>query len=417
MNTPKNNRQPGALDQAKVRLEQQDYSGAERLARQALAEDPKSLQARNFLAVVFGFTEREDQAIQILREIMEAHGTEPDAYYNLASLLHKGGKPEESLAALEKLFARATFHSPGPGTVYSSALSLCQQVQSALADKHHERACQEVQGLSRSIEALTGYPVAVLSEDLPQGVNVAVKTGWVSDRRQHVLRCSRSFPRLLQPHLIAHHLIRIELLAQARKTGKLRGFTTTPANAQFLKRLLCLRRPQICRLLDKGVDPEFIARAAWDTVNRLLRSLYTCPIELVVETSLRDRLPVLAASQFLDLARYFDGAPNPAELFEREQILPRTVTRIGLALNCVQARLLGSLFANTSALALAYKPTEVYPLASRLWNCWQAAAASLGPADEYLLVDRFAEILGLRNGYEWVPLTPEAGPISGVALN
>ena len=145
--------------------------------------------------------------------------------------------------------------------------------------------------------------------------------------------------------------------------------------------------------------------------------LYTCPIELVVETSLRDRLPVLAASQFLDLARYFASAPNPAELFEREQILPRTLVRVGLAFNCVQARLFGSLFANTSALALAYKPTEVYPLASRLWNCWQAAAASLGPGDEYLLVDRFAEILGLRKGYEWVSELPEGGPISGAALN
>ena len=417
MNTPKNNQQPGALDQAKVRLEQQDYSGAERLARQALADDPRSPRARNFLAVVFGFTERGDQAIQIFREIIEAHRSEPHAYYNLASLLHKGGKPEESLAILKELFARARFNFPGSGTVCSSALSLCEQVQNLLAEKSHEHACQEVLGLSRSVQVLTGYPVAVLSEDLAEDVEVAVETAWRSGRSQHVIRWSRSIPRLLQPHLIARCLIRIELLAQARKTGKLRGFTTTPANNRFLYRLLYQRLPHICRLLDEGGDAQFIVLTAWDNVTRLLHLLHSCPIDLVAETSLRDRLPVLAASQFLDLARDFAGAPNPAELLEREQILPRTLVRARLAFNCVQARLLGSLFANTSALALAYKPTEVYPLASRLWNCWQAAAASLGPGDEYLLVDRFAEILGLRKGYEWVSTPPEGGPISRAAFN
>jgi hypothetical protein len=67
----------------------------------------------------------------------------------------------------------------------------------------------------------------------------------------------------------------------------------------------------------------------------------------------------------------------------------------------VKAILHDSLFPSTSRFHLACTETEIYPLAKRVWDCWQAAAPSFGPGDEYRLVDAFADVLGLRGCYEW----------------
>src|ERR1035441_6123177 len=73
----------------------------------------------------------------------------------------------------------------------------------------------------------------------------------------------------------------------------------------------------------------------------------------------------------------------------------------GLALNCVRAQLHDLLFRGATGFALAYTDTEVFPLASRLWDHWQSTLSSNALGDEYRLVDDFANILGLRQGYEW----------------
>jgi hypothetical protein len=43
--------------------------------------------------------------------------------------------------------------------------------------------------------------------------------------------------------------------------------------------------------------------------------------------------------------------------------------------------------------------------AQRLFQHWQSRQGNLGPGDEYTLVDEFADLLGLRDWYEWRPDT------------
>jgi len=390
-------------------LQEQDYPGAERFINRALAINPNCGFALNAHGLLLVRTGRETEATAVYLRAIALHPAEPNAYFNLASMHYCGGRLEETLAVLEQLFAKATCSSPVSAKIRSLAYRLCHQVQEGLAAKHHDAACGAVEGFRRSIEDLTGCPVVVRSEDLPEDRAAVTQIALGCGRRQHVIRCSPSFPSLLQPHLLAQQLMRLELAARASKTGKARAFTTTPATQPFLTRLVRLRRPHIRRLLDQGYDERAIARTAWDEVRALLLALHSCPLELLVETSLRERLPALASAQFLGMARDFAEARDPSEVLEDEHIIPRNLVRIGLAFDCVRAMHHGSLFANTSPLPLAYMRTEVYPLASKLWNCWQAAAPSLGPGDVNRLVDAFAEVVRLRQAYEWIA-PPAAWP-------
>lgn len=42
-------------------------------------------------------------------------------------------------------------------------------------------------------------------------------------------------------------------------------------------------------------------------------------------------------------------------------------------------------------------------MARRLHDHWTSRADSLAPGDEYDQVDGFAELLGIRGWFEWVP--------------
>jgi hypothetical protein len=42
-------------------------------------------------------------------------------------------------------------------------------------------------------------------------------------------------------------------------------------------------------------------------------------------------------------------------------------------------------------------------VSQRLFRHWQTRCPQLGPGDEYVLVDEFADIVGLRGWYEWKP--------------
>ena len=74
-----------------------------------------------------------------------------------------------------------------------------------------------------------------------------------------------------------------------------------------------------------------------------------------------------------------------------------------LALNGAYALFLDDLFCGASEMSTPYRREETFGLSQKLWQHWQDRSKSLGPGDEYRLVDEFADMVGLRDWYEWRP--------------
>ena len=226
-----------------------DFSTALRLVSQALAARPESPPGLNALAMLSSRIGREPEALRVLRSTIAAHPADTLTYFHLARLHEDGHRPEEALATLEQFFANAASGSLTSPKLLSSAFSLCDRVQHTLAAKNQEAASEAVQGLRQHVEGLTGYPVVVAYEEMPEDRDAEVTTAWASADGKHLVRCNRSVPPALQPHLLAHQLMRIKLVAEARRADEIRYLVTTPATAPCQLRLLRLRRPQIRRLL------------------------------------------------------------------------------------------------------------------------------------------------------------------------
>ena len=390
--------QTNLLDQANVRLQNKDYRAAKRLLRRALAADPQSCTALNTLVALFELTGRHWLAIATLGHIIKIHPTDPNAYYNLAHFLHQDGKPEDALATLERLFTKTRSTGPVSIKILACAFLLCQEVQRTLAAKNHPAACQAVEEFRRSVEALTGYPVVLALEELPPATGSVTETALRCGQAQHLIRCNRSFPDTLRQHFIARGLMQIELESRALRAGKAATFTIAERGLRFL--LDPLLGQQLPRLKAHVHIEEPIRCAALERARRILNNLFSCPTDLVVESTLRHRMPALAAAQFLATGQLLRQEPDSEQVLKQEKIMPEPFLCMDLALNCVRAKLHDLIFRGTTRFALAYNDTAAAYDASQLWEHWRASASSLADGDEYRLVDDFGLILGLNAAYQ-----------------
>lgn len=381
-----------------VCLERGDSPGAERLARQILAAEPANRSALHILAGIYLSTGRQEQAAKMFRRILKIEPGNADAQFNLASLLHASQQPEESLALLEQLFGTVERSSPGTAEILRRAYPLCEEVQRALAVKNHQAACQAVEVLRKETKALSGHPVIVALDNLTSGVGALTASAHISGQPWHLIRFDRSVPDILQPPILAHELLHIQLEARSLHAGKAKTFHLTDKSLQFVLRFY---RPWMNQLRRQGWSGEAVRIAASQSANNLIDTLYNAPLDLIVETQVRQQVPEMYAAQFLAAGKFRAEVSQPSLLLSIEEEMSRRLACIGLALDCVRARQHDRLFGRTTAFASAYDYTEVSPLAAKLWERWEAFVFPPAPADEYRLVDDFAEILGLRQGYEW----------------
>jgi hypothetical protein len=136
-------------------------------------------------------------------------------------------------------------------------------------------------------------------------------------------------------------------------------------------------------------------------VRGIANFLFNCPLDMVIETRLRERMPALAAAQFVSTRMSVSEALQSNTNAEIREITPPVVLRASLALNGAFTLFLDHLYQGATNYAAHYQREESFALAQRLFRHWQIRSPQLGPGDEYALVDEFADMLGLRGWFDW----------------
>jgi hypothetical protein len=392
--TSSNDAHPSLLVDLAVRaFAEHDYAAALCLAHRALSAAPASVAARNVLAAALHRTGRTAEAIAQFRSAIAAQPGDPVPLFNLAGALSEANRSEDSLVEIQRLFALAARADPSQAWIFQRAALLHQQVQTTLAQNQGQAADRAIATLSRSAEALSGYPVRIVSDGLPEGVYACVEIASASGADHHVLRCNRLLPHPVRCHALAHELIHILLASEARAAGQPTRCSLSPSGSESLSAFY--EKPKR-RLHRQGCTRDELQEAVAEDMKWLTRTMVNRSVDLVVESRLHRLLPELRAAQFLALdAWHHVPWPTPSQLLARAGIRPRALMRMGLAVDCVSAMLHDSPFAGATDYAGSYRGTEVFPLATRLWEHWQAASPFFGPGDECRLVGDFARLLGL----------------------
>ena len=140
---------------------------------------------------------------------------------------------------------------------------------------------------------------------------------------------------------------------------------------------------------------------ALNLVQRICAHLLNCPVDMIIETTLRDTVPQLSAAQFLSVRLMALEAWESDSNSVGRELTPRLILRSTHALNGAYALFVDDLFRGATAYASNYRKLETFGASEKLWQHWQRRFPKLGSGDEYDLVDDFAAMLGLKDWYEW----------------
>ncbi len=128
------------------------------------------------------------------------------------------------------------------------------------------------------------------------------------------------------------------------------------------------------------------------------------PLDMLIESRLRHRLPVLRPAQFLSVSALAQKAMETATHPEVVKITPRRIMRANLTLGGAYALFLEELFEGAALPAAPYRKMEGVDTSKRLFQHWKQRAPNLKPGDEYDLVDEFADRSASGTGTPGFPI-------------
>jgi hypothetical protein len=376
----------------------EDWVTAEKFMRRALEiapTDPWALNGLGALAAQRGETE---QAVKLFEQAVLANPELPNPYYGLGVTFQKAGQLALAARALDLLFASARMQDVRSKHVFEQARALYDAVQDELVKQQHPEAFKAVENFRAELEQMSGYPVRMTEGEFKDRTSATIQMAWKHGRDHHLIKHRTGLPEDLLTHQMAHELAHLQLEVEARQAGTNRFLVTTDkTEASALRRL----EGDLRKLQREGFPAEAAHGLATALVRGLAGFLFNCPLDMLIETRLRTRMPALASTQFVALRmgvhEALESNTNPKVL----GVTPKLILRAGLALNGAYCLFVDELYRGACQYAAHYQRSEAFPVSQRLFQHWRSRFPQLGPGDEYNLVDEFAEMVGLRDWYEW----------------
>jgi Tfp pilus assembly protein PilF len=377
-----------------------DPATAETFIRKALELNPGDPWALNSLATFTQKAGRSAEALELFDQAIAANPDLPNPYLGKALVLDSIQQPDMAAKTLDGLFAMGRIQDARSHEVYENARNLYVRVQSRLAERQQSEAFKCVQNEKAELVSLSGYPVEMTEGDLTGTVGAMIQMAWKHRRDHHVIVSRRNHDPILLCHLEAHELTHLRMETAARKIGRNRFFSSTPAHREVAMKELA---SDLRRFGRNGYSEESLTPLFHSLISGLCGFVYNCPLDMLIERHLRETFPPLRPCQFLSVRSMANDALKVNLNRDILKVTPRKIYLSVLAMNGAYCLELDRIFAGATAFADPYRKFDNFAVARRLHDHWTSRANSLAPGDEYDLVDEFAELLGIRGWFEWVP--------------
>ncbi len=286
--------------------------------------------------------------------------------------------------------------------VFDNARQLYAKLQTDLAQRDQSDAFKCVLNYKAEMEALSGYPIRIEETEFDDRVGARIQMAWKHGRDHHLISTRRGYAPELLCHLEAHELTHLKMESEARKVGKNLFFATTAKTRETAIRSV---QGDLRKWQKDGYSEESITKVTLSMIGGLCGFLFNCPLDMLIELHIWNAFPVLRPAQFLSSQVMATEAWQTNSNPEIRRRTPRKIMQASLALNGAYGLFLDRLFEGASAFAAPYRSLDTFVLSQRLYQLWHERSQNVGGGGgyEYRLVDEFADLLGLRDWYEWKP--------------
>ena len=382
--------------------EKKDPDTAEKFLRKALNIKPNDAWAINSLAALCHKRGQCEEAVKLFDQAIAANPEFANPYFGQALAFQSLRKPAEADAILMRLFRMGKLQDARTQSVYRIARELYPEVQRELAQRLESDSFKCVQTYKVELEGLSGYPVKEDEGEFKDNIGARIQMAWKHGRDHHVIITRRGYDPLLLCHLQAHELTHLQMEAEARKVGRNRFFATTPQSRDAAFKAVA---SDLDKLKRAGYPEDTVTKMLLSMTGGITGFLFNCPLDMLIESRLRRRFPVLHPAQFLSVSVLADEALKASTHPEVAKVTPRRIMRANLALAGAYALFLEELFEGAALPAAPYRKMEGFDTSKRVFQHWKQRLPNLTPGDEYDLVDEFADMVGIRDWYAWLPDT------------
>ena len=380
--------------------ENSGVGGAEQFYKQALELKPDDGWALNSLGALCTERHKYEDAITWFEKSIRSNPKFANPYYGRAHALVGLGKPEAALASIEELFQRAELQDARSRPVFQAARESYQDTARAIANINKERADQAIEVYQEQIEDLSGFPVKEERRDLAAMIAGQTQMAWKKNRDYHLILIRLNYPEPLSQHIKAHELTHIALEAEARAIGRNKWFATT---ATTRERAIRSMAADIKKLERKGLNNKRTAEVMVELLAGACGFIFNAPLDMLIERRIRERLPDLRSNQFCSLMQLAKEAESVSTNKDTRELTPIRILRVNDALNGAMALWLHSFTGGICDFVSSYRKFDSFSIAQKIYEHFQVRSkAELEPGDEYTLVDEFADMLGIRDWYEWI---------------
>lgn len=181
-----------------------DFVTAENFYKRALDIDPSDAWALNGYAALKMECGEPQEALKYFAAAIASHPKFANAIYGKAVVLKSLHQLPESAEVLKTLLRHAELQDARSAPVFENARRLILDVEHELADKQYPDAFKIVENYRAEVERLSGFPVRVSAEDLPDMLSGVAQIAWKHGRDHHLIKRSRAVPPPL--HSILSHM-------------------------------------------------------------------------------------------------------------------------------------------------------------------------------------------------------------------
>lgn len=356
---------------------------------QAVAVDPKDNIALNNIGGLLLQEEHFDQGLEYLQKALAIDPDYPNTYLGLAMGYHRLGDYAEAFD-----FAIRGLRQAGKD---AQILQMLQRiaVESAQQLVEENDGMRIVEGYAAGLETKSKKGIEILEDaSVPYAAKLEVAENYQRD--VHRVKYKPSYPAIA--HLVAHELVHLDLILQARAVGENELFVSSPAHkTKFISRL----GKYLNKLKKKGIPEKNIANVVNQLFDGLNSQIYNTPIDLFIEDFIYNEFPKLRPHQFLSLLNMIQEGITAVTRKDIVDFANPWVLEKSRTYNIIGAMGFRRLY-GLDLVPFHEPKKQTLRIAEKAFGEFLEYLEDKGPAEEYDLVVNWAEDIGVSGYFKLV---------------
>lgn len=245
------------------------------------------------------------------------------------------------------------------------------------------------------LEGKGGVEIDIVNdENIPTTAKIEFAENY--DRLKHIVKYKKTNPALA--HIVMHELVHLEFVIEAKKDeNNLLFISTQEHKIKFFKN----NDSSFKKLKKLGIPEESITKYSSELFNGINTQIFNAPIDLFIEDYLYTEFPELRPYQFVSLISLIQEGLKAVTDKKVVELSPKDILSKSKIYNLVNAFQLKDLFGID--LINEFKATKIeLDNAIKFYKEYNEYQDDRKPAEEYELVQHWADDLGLSQYFELI---------------